>query len=150
MPCTKINFYIYTKLFQLFLPCDIFHIVWEHCTCYLLIRSSRTTYFKVQHHIEVILRETASKTRYRPIPLWCWRSERLSFAGFRKETVYKQWLLISLSIERPSGTFCANFSAILLLIHALRLQKTFRGVFRRIIRMRVSAITIEKYISSSS
>ena len=51
----KINFYLYTKLFQFF-----FHVVLTLSLetmyiCHLRMRSFRTTYFKVHGHFEVIL-----------------------------------------------------------------------------------------------
>ena len=73
-PNNKINFYRYTTLFQLFLPCGICIVSWSILRmCYF-----RTKYFKVKRHFKVTLssmwcrciryeiqRGTAIKTRHR-------------------------------------------------------------------------------------
>lgn len=52
-PHIWINFYIYSKLSSFFLSSGIYIVSWS--ICYLRMRPSRTTYFEVQCHFEVIL-----------------------------------------------------------------------------------------------
>ena len=89
---------IYIKLFQIY----FFHVVLilspeTFYICYLHMRYCKTTYFKVQHHFEVILSSmwfvlvrniyTTIKTLHRCITICRWRSQRANFVSLRRETV---------------------------------------------------------------
>ena len=104
-----VNFYIYSKLFHIFLPCGIY-IVLKYCT--FAIYASvlfRTPYFKVQRHFEVILsllthwqeiqRDIGTKTRYKCIIIR--RSQHANFASLRKERVWNAHWLLHATLDRP-------------------------------------------------
>ena len=93
VPCTSINFYIYTKSFQLLLPCGIYIVSWEHCTfviyaCALpepvisrfsaILKSFCPLYGAYWYEIQP---NTAIKTRHKCIAMWRWRSQLANFTS---------------------------------------------------------------------
>ena len=60
-----------------------------------------------------IQRDTVIKTGHRSIAIWRWHSQRMNF---RKGSGFKHTLIARYhsctTLDRPSGTFCSNFSAI--------------------------------------
>ena len=113
------------------LPCYFFHVVFTLCLetlyiCYLRMRFSKTTYFKViilVTYLEVILspmwyvliqRYTTIKTWHRCVAIWRWCSQRANFTSIRKETVLNtQWLrhttVVRMAVPNVLSTHSSNF-----------------------------------------
>ena len=98
---TMFNIPLYTKLFQLFLPCGIC-IVLKHC---IFVTYACASPEPVISRISAILRsfcrlcgtycyeiqrDTVIKTRHRSIAIWRWHSQRMNF---RKGSGFKHTLI---------------------------------------------------------
>ena len=106
-PNTKINLYIYTNLFQLFLSCG--NCIASRNICYLRVHSYRTTYFKIQRHF-VLLRYVLVRDTDRNIAL---AQSMFEFIKENGEHNVRYNFLLPLAIERPNGTFRSNFQSML-------------------------------------
>ena len=95
---TMINFYIYTKLFQLFLPCGIYSVSWNIVRLFftharfqkpLISRFSviLKSFCSVRGKYLYEIKRNTDKTRYRCIAIWRWRNQRVNFASLLKELV---------------------------------------------------------------
>ena len=95
------NFYIYSKQFQVYPPCGIsclksLYFVIHACALRkpLILRYSATLIsFCPLRSTKYSETPTSIKTRYRCIAIWCWRSQCTNFANLRKKTLLNtRWL----------------------------------------------------------
>ena len=122
---TMINFYIYTKLFQLFLPCGFFNVSWntvELSFVHALFQNglfqgsvpfrSHFVLYVVRLYIRIGKRYSETlplKTQHRCTAIWRWCNQRANFASLRNETVIH---ILTAPVHPPSngGTFCSNWN----------------------------------------